>query len=137
MLWEQSRTRWLGHQQKQQPPQATAAAAASRTIGPSTSGGGAVSDGTTDSTSLYSNSAAVRPAAAAIPMEVDEIIEVVFATPQQTASAQGPPKFPRTVPLPQMVDILVDLWEAGMFGVMFLCCFCVPTVVASFCFDVY
>jgi hypothetical protein len=43
---------------------------------------------------------------------VDEIIEIVFAMPRQTASEADPPKFPRSVPLPQMVDILVDLWEA-------------------------
>ena len=56
-----------------------------------------------------SSDSSARPAA--VPIEVDEIIEVVFAMPRQSPD-EAPPKFPRTVPLPQMVDILVDLWEA-------------------------
>ena len=53
--------------------------------------------------------------AAAIPLEVDEIIDVIFS-PRWRGVAhneEGPPRcFPQNVPLPQMVDILVDLWEA-------------------------
>jgi hypothetical protein len=54
-------------------------------------------------------------ARAAIPLEVDEIIDVIFS-PRWRGVAhneEGPPRcFPQNVPLPQMVDILVDLWEA-------------------------
>ena len=66
---------------------------------------------TTDTTTTPSSPAAAAATAAAVPLEVDEIIEVVFAVPRQSPTDE-PPKFPRTVPLPQMVDILVDLWEA-------------------------
>jgi hypothetical protein len=52
---------------------------------------------------------------AAVPIEVDEIIDVIFS-PRWRGVAhneEGPPRcFPQNVPLPQMVDILVDLWEA-------------------------
>ena len=94
-LWEQSRTQWLGHAPSMNRSSATTATHLTPTT-TSTS-----SSDTTDTTS--------RPAA--VPLEVDEIIEVVFAVPRQSPT-DGPPKFPRTVPLPQMVDILVDLWEA-------------------------
>ena len=49
---------------------------------------------------------------AATPLDVDEIIDVIFASPRQWRDAGGPQKFPQPVPLPQMVDILQDLWEA-------------------------
>jgi len=49
---------------------------------------------------------------AATPLDVDEIIDVIFASPRQWRDAGGPQKFPQAVPLPQMVDILQDLWEA-------------------------
>lgn len=47
----------------------------------------------------------------AIAVDVDEIIEVIFANPREYRSNSGRP-FPHNVPLPQMVDILQDLWEA-------------------------
>jgi hypothetical protein len=59
---------------------------------------------------------------AAIDIDVDEIIDIIFsnrwrvtspsnALPGKTAeTARG--TFAHPVPLPQMVDILVDLWEA-------------------------
>ncbi|CAB9514398.1 Inherit from NOG: expressed protein [Seminavis robusta] len=83
-LWEQSRTQWLGHQ--------------------NSSNHSNRADGKSDTDST------ARPAA--VPIEVDEIIEVVFAMPRQTATEDEPPRFPRSIPLVQMVDILVDLWEA-------------------------
>ena len=50
-------------------------------------------------------------ARAAVPIEVDEIIDLIFSqrwrNPDSSATT-----FPQPVPLPQMVDILVDLWEA-------------------------
>lgn len=43
-------------------------------------------------------------------MDVDEVIDDLF-------SGRGSPgNLPQAVPLPQMIDLLVDLWEAeGLF----------------------
>ena len=81
-LWERTREEWLAHNSNR-------------------------NGNDTDSTTR----------AVAVPVEVDDIIDVIFAprwrgvaTPDDEA---GPPKrFPQNVPLPQMVDILQDLWEA-------------------------
>jgi hypothetical protein len=53
-------------------------------------------------------------ARAAVPIEVDEIIDCIFAPRWRSpGEEEGPPRcFPQPVPLPQMVDILTDLWEA-------------------------
>jgi len=50
----------------------------------------------------------------AVPLEVDEIIDVIFSPRwRNLGDEDGPPRrFPQNVPLPQMVDVLVDLWEA-------------------------
>ena len=49
----------------------------------------------------------------AVPINVDEIIDVVFASPRQLRANGGIGRnFPQPVALPQMVDILQDLWEA-------------------------
>ena len=50
----------------------------------------------------------------AIPLDVDEIIDVIFSPRWRNPGEEtGPPRrFPQNVPLPQMVDVLVDLWEA-------------------------
>ena len=50
----------------------------------------------------------------AIPLDVDEIIDIIFSPRWRMAGIEtGPPKrFPQNVPLVQMVDVLVDLWEA-------------------------
>lgn len=45
-------------------------------------------------------------------VDVDEIIDVIFQSPRQWREKGGPSRFPTNVPLPQMVDILQDLWEA-------------------------
>jgi hypothetical protein len=52
--------------------------------------------------------------ATAVPLDVDKIIDVLFHASSREARASNlsPEKFPRQVPLPQMVDILSDLWEA-------------------------
>jgi hypothetical protein len=47
---------------------------------------------------------------AAIPLDVDDIIDVIFASTRQVRELGGPKFFPKPVPLPQMIDILVDLW---------------------------
>jgi len=49
-----------------------------------------------------------------LPLDVDEIIDIIFSPRWRMAGAEtGPPKrFPQNVPLVQMVDVLVDLWEA-------------------------
>lgn len=64
------------------------------------------------------------PQAVAVPLDVDEIIDVIFSPRwrggQPTANSNNagddlrnpPRRFPNNVPLPQMVDVLVDLWEA-------------------------
>jgi hypothetical protein len=45
---------------------------------------------------------------------VDDIIDVMFASPRQIREDGGPQFFPRPVALPQMIDILVDLWYVYM-----------------------
>jgi hypothetical protein len=47
----------------------------------------------------------------AIPLDVDEIIDLIFSQ-RWRAQEDDRAQFPHPVPLPQMVDILVDLWEA-------------------------
>lgn len=43
-------------------------------------------------------------------MDVDEVIDDLFS------SRGGVGNLPQSVPLPQMIDLLVDLWEAeGLF----------------------
>lgn len=43
-------------------------------------------------------------------MDVDEVIDDLFS------GRGGAGNLPRAVPLPQMIDLLVDLWEAeGLF----------------------
>ena len=38
---------------------------------------------------------------------------VIVVGERNITTEEGPPqRFPRNVPLPQMIDILVDLWEA-------------------------
>ena len=47
------------------------------------------------------------------PLNVDLIIDAIFTTPQKLRVNGGiSEKFPQSVPLPQLVDILQDLWEA-------------------------
>ena len=59
----------------------------------------------------------------AVPIDVDGIIDVLFdprwrgGAAAAAAMAGGrlalkPPRFPTNVPLPQMIDVLTDLWEA-------------------------
>lgn len=45
-------------------------------------------------------------------LPVDDIIDTVFMSSKQFAKQGGPTPFPENVPLPQMIDILQDLWEA-------------------------
>lgn len=51
---------------------------------------------------------------AAVPLHVDEVIDIIFSPRwrNQGDDEGPPPRFPQNVPLPQMVDVLVDLWEA-------------------------
>lgn len=50
----------------------------------------------------------------AINLNVDEIIDCIVSNRWRNAQKGGSDKamFPTSVPLPQMIDILVDLWEA-------------------------
>lgn len=47
-------------------------------------------------------------------LDVDEIIDIILSNRWRNAQKGGKDKamFPSSVPLPQMVDILIDLWEA-------------------------
>lgn len=56
------------------------------------------------------DSTAKKTTAKSLP--VDEIIDIIFASPKQWRARGGPQAFPTNVPLPQMIDILQDLWEA-------------------------
>ena len=52
----------------------------------------------------------------AIPIDVDGVIDVLF-DPRWRGGGRikvslEPPRFPTNVPLPQMIDVLTDLWEA-------------------------
>lgn len=60
-------------------------------------------------------------AASAIPIDVDGVIDVLFdprwrggsvVAGQRAKMSLQPPRFPTNVPLPQMIDVLTDLWEA-------------------------
>ncbi|VEU44830.1 unnamed protein product [Pseudo-nitzschia multistriata] len=56
----------------------------------------------------------------AVQLDVDEVIDVLFdprwrgGPPRTSGSTRSlvPPRFPKNVPLPQMIDVLTDLWEA-------------------------
>jgi Protein of unknown function (DUF4050) len=54
----------------------------------------------------------IKSTAQAIPLDVDEIIDLIFSERWRSPEQQERANFPQPVPLPQMVDILVDLWEA-------------------------
>jgi hypothetical protein len=51
-----------------------------------------------------------NPNHGAVALQVDGIIDVIFSQKWRTQNQES--LFPQPVPLPQMVDILVDLWEA-------------------------
>jgi hypothetical protein len=93
VTWEKNREQWLSR---------TAAAASASAAGDSTTNG-------TDTATIPEHA----PERHAIPINVDAIIDAVFSTPQKMRLSGGiGEKFPQSVPLPQMVDILQDLWEA-------------------------
>lgn len=52
----------------------------------------------------------------AVPVDVDGIIDVLFDPRWRGGGGKVkspvPPRFPKNVPLPQMIDVLTDLWEA-------------------------
>ena len=90
--WEQARESWLQHAAAQQ------------------NNAGSSDDGT--------------PRPAAVPLNVDDIIDVIFSPRWRGGGGNNngaddgddlrnpPRRFATNVPLPQMVDVLVDLWEA-------------------------
>ena len=55
---------------------------------------------------------------AAVPIDVDGVIDVLFdprwrgGVGSRAKASLVPPRFPTNVPLPQMIDVLTDLWEA-------------------------
>lgn len=95
ILWEAARQEWLGVRGR---------------------GGGSSSSGSSSSTSA-------RPTA--VPLDVDKIIDVLFyASTREARVSNGPPeKFPRNVPLPQMVDILYVFcwlrWQCKVGDIIF------------------
>jgi hypothetical protein len=50
----------------------------------------------------------------AVDLDVDEVIDCIVSNRWRSALKGGKDKamFPKPVPLPQMIDILTDLWEA-------------------------
>ena len=68
---------------------------------------------TTDDTTTDDSSKST-PRGIAVPLDVDEIIDIIFSPRWRMPGHElGPPRrFPQNVPLTQMVDVLVDLWEA-------------------------
>ena len=76
----------------------------------------------TDPESAQDGQISNRPkAASAIPIDVDGVIDVLFdprwrggsvVAGQRAKVSLQPPRFPTNVPLPQMIDVLTDLWEA-------------------------
>ena len=85
--WEESRRQWLNHQDEQ----ADVVVAS-------------------NNNNVLRNNPNLEHA---VSLNVDEIIDVVFASPRQLRANGGKGQnFPQPVTLPQMVDILQDLWEA-------------------------
>mmetsp|Transcript_28984 Transcript_28984/g.59303 ORF Transcript_28984/g.59303 Transcript_28984/m.59303 type:complete len:119 (-) Transcript_28984:249-605(-) len=87
LRWEEERARWLS------------------TIGPAH----------TESSSLE----VPKTSRSAINIDVDEVIDLIFSnrwrappTPAVGNTKRDDGSFPVPVPLPQMIDILIDLWEA-------------------------
>ena len=103
-LWERARDNWLAHHQNRKKNHHKHS-----------------SDQTTDDED-EDDSSTIRTA---IPLDVDGIIDVVFAPRWRGGAASNgvdqttglPERFSQNVPLPQMVDILQDLWEAEGLGV--------------------
>jgi len=123
-LWETTREGWLAHNS---PNKNTTTTTTTTTTTPrrnrrtTSSGGGGNGDDmttTTTDTSIHTTTTSASGTGAtsgAIPLDVDEIIDVVFAPRWRGIvedSVEPPQRFPQNVPLPQMVDILQDLWEA-------------------------
>jgi len=67
-----------------------------------------------------SNSKEMKGGRRAVPIDVDGVIDVLFDPRWRGGGPLGgrvkaslePPRFPKNVPLPQMIDVLTDLWEA-------------------------
>lgn len=95
--WEEARSQWLVH---------------SMSMGGSSSNNQFNQNNTSKSDDT--DSSTTRPVA--VPLDVDEIIDVIFSPRWRGGPGEDlsgpPPRFPQNVPLPQMVDVLVDLWEA-------------------------
>jgi hypothetical protein len=108
--WEEARSQWLVHSSSTAygggDNNGDGGSSGSTSAGGGT-GGNPKSSDDTDSTTC-------RPVA--VPLDVDEIIDVIFSPRWRGGPGEDlsgpPPRFPQNVPLPQMVDVLVDLWEA-------------------------
>ncbi|KAL7569954.1 hypothetical protein ACA910_008610 [Epithemia clementina (nom. ined.)] len=83
--WEQARKEWLGMNRRQP---------------------------TTSLPRDMNEEAPPPPKPGATSLDVDEIIDIIFLSSLKSNNNAPPARFPVNVPLPQMVDILQDLWEA-------------------------
>ena len=119
--WEAERRRWLGHDHDNgEDDIIVSSLSASRQQQQHDDGGVTTSD--SNSNGGYERSRSMHhEIARAVDIDVDEIIDIILSNRWRTYGGgagytSGEEKkdgtFPRTVPLPQMVDILVDLWEA-------------------------
>jgi len=71
----------------------------------------------TNNSDEYSSSSTASTARKAVPLDVDGVIDVLFDPRWRGGGGRvkvspEPPRFPTNVPLPQMIDVLTDLWEA-------------------------
>jgi len=101
--WEKVRAQWVN--------QSGAAAAATTTV---QSRNGCCM--TSESNNRDRNGVSAKRNGGAVDLNVDDIIDLIVSNrwriTSDSQSAKNKAKFSQAVPLPQMVDILVDLWEA-------------------------
>eukprot|EP00532_Pseudo-nitzschia_australis_P011360 CAMPEP_0168230354 /NCGR_PEP_ID=MMETSP0140_2-20121125/15910_1 /TAXON_ID=44445 /ORGANISM="Pseudo-nitzschia australis, Strain 10249 10 AB" /LENGTH=180 /DNA_ID=CAMNT_0008162519 /DNA_START=61 /DNA_END=603 /DNA_ORIENTATION=+ len=122
--WQEVRMEWCGKHggsgANTSNAAADGAAAAAAGGGGSSSSSWLLSCGSA-STTTTTTTTTLESSSSAIPIDVDEVIDVLFdprwrAGAAKAATTRGtavqPPRFPRNVPLPQMIDVLTDLWEA-------------------------
>jgi len=106
-MWEKSRWQWLHHHGKVGIADVDAGTAARDT----TMVGGKLAS---PQPQQQASDAQPQQQQQATPLDVDDIIDIIFASPRQLRDQGGPRCFLQSVPLPQMIDILVDLWYVSL-----------------------
>jgi hypothetical protein len=86
----------------------TAAAAANVAVTPSSSGDGI----NTNTNPTSPSSVSTAQTSELLLLQTPNNVAPPLQTPRQQQQSSLPPRFPQNVPLPQMIDVLVDLWEA-------------------------